>query len=309
MYVCPMCKYATDHKQRFDQHMVRKRPCAPDTTAATYHENPHQCKHCGMGYVRRLCKVKHESVCNGTHPLQCPTCKVRFMNRYAKSRHLARGLCIDAGDASESPGDACSDASEPPGDACSDASRSPNDASEGSSGASSDDGYGTDEDLADAYTFRSSRSDNEQDWSSDEEQESTRPARNVSQKESELVSFLYTDLEPVVECVLEDPARFVIAMRNGRLHGELCRATHFGAIEKNRNVFGVDARGTRMHVQHNGKQVVMRKRQGLGRIMFHNRTVASDPRLARYLTGHALPYDNVTRRILSQVVRAETARC
>jgi hypothetical protein len=67
-----------------------------------------------------------------------------------------------------------------------------------------------------------------------------------------------TDIE-AVEVGLRDPARFQLAMSSGALHQELCKATHFGDIERNRNIFGIQAKGTQMTVLHNDKDVSWRK--------------------------------------------------
>jgi hypothetical protein len=58
-----------------------------------------------------------------------------------------------------------------------------------------------------------------------------------------LLPFMETDIEAVVRLVL-GTGEIQLAMSSGALHQELCKATHFGDIERNRNIFGIQAKGT-----------------------------------------------------------------
>jgi hypothetical protein len=49
-----------------------------------------------------------------------------------------------------------------------------------------------------------------------------------------LLPFMETDIEAVVKLVLRNEIQ--LAMSSGALHQELCKATHFGDIERNRNI-------------------------------------------------------------------------
>lgn len=95
MYACHKCRYTTKYVQNIERHRKRTTSCVDDLrTELKNHDLPYECRRCGMGYAREHCKDKHELVCGGIHPLQCPTCKVCFKTKFAKSRHVAQNKCL-----------------------------------------------------------------------------------------------------------------------------------------------------------------------------------------------------------------------
>lgn len=121
-------------------------------------------------------------------------------------------------------------------------------------------------------------------------------------QEDDVVSFVDTDIDSVVQLVLRDPARFQLAMYNGSLHQELCKATHFGPIPHNHNVYGLEAKGSKMRVHHRGKKVIMDKGHGLTRIMNNNHRIASDDKTAPYLGKHTMDRDQYSKNLISDVL-------
>lgn len=105
------------------------------------------------------------------------------------------------------------------------------------------------------------------------------------QQKNDLLPFMETDLEAVIKLVLKDPARFQLAMSSGALQQELCKATHFGNIEQNKNVVGIQAKGTQMTVMHNDKKCVMDKVDGIRQIMKNNHAITSNERASQYFKG------------------------
>ncbi len=104
-----------------------------------------------------------------------------------------------------------------------------------------------------------------------------------SQKD-ELVSFINTDLDAVVALILKNPARFQLALQAGHLHEELARATHFGEIQKNRNVLSIEKNGTDMRVMGDDSETMwISKRDGLERMYQNNTTIAADKSASKFL--------------------------
>jgi hypothetical protein len=55
--------------------------------------NHKQCYKCYKIFNRIGNLLRHEKTCSGSHPLQCPTCKIKFSCSAAKSRHIKNVKC------------------------------------------------------------------------------------------------------------------------------------------------------------------------------------------------------------------------
>jgi hypothetical protein len=123
-----------------------------------------------------------------------------------------------------------------------------------------------------------------------------------AQKE-EIVSFMDTDLDAVVELILKDPSRFQLALQNGSLHQELCKATHFGDIAANRNVLGVQEKGVSMRVIQDGQKMTICKAQGISRIISNNHKIATDDKTVEYFGKDSIKRGDRVRQQISRVVQ------
>jgi hypothetical protein len=103
-----------------------------------------------------------------------------------------------------------------------------------------------------------------------------------------VLDFVQTDLEAVKQLVVAAPAVFQVAGEHGELHAELCRATHFGEIAQNRNVFSVQDKGTEMKVLSDGKEQWQLKKSGISQILRNSVEIINDERV-RPLLPAVLP--------------------
>ena len=126
-FICDTCNYTTNRKYNLELHKRSPNACkkklmrhgkniagadvtqngvivttpGADVTQngddVTINENniieDNCCKKCNKQFVRRIDLIKHEIKCNGTHSLQCPTCKLYFSTRQQKYRHIKKGNC------------------------------------------------------------------------------------------------------------------------------------------------------------------------------------------------------------------------
>lgn len=122
-------------------------------------------------------------------------------------------------------------------------------------------------------------------------------------QKDEILSFIDTDLDAVVQLVVKDPARFQLALQHGTLHQELCKATHFGDIAQNRNILGIQEKGKSMRVMHNGKQCVMDKKVGISRIMSNNHKITTDDKTAGYFGKEPIKKSDRVKQQLSWTVQ------
>jgi hypothetical protein len=122
-------------------------------------------------------------------------------------------------------------------------------------------------------------------------------------QKDEIVSFMDTDLDAVVAMILKDPARFQLALQSGTLHQELCKATHFGEIDKNRNVISIQEKGTSMKVIQDGEKMTMCKTQGINRILDNNHKIATDDKTVEYFGKESIKRTDRVRQAISRVVQ------
>jgi hypothetical protein len=118
-----------------------------------------------------------------------------------------------------------------------------------------------------------------------------------------IADFMETDLAAVVELVLKDPARFQLAMLDGKLHQLLCKETHFGSIPQNRNVVSVQQHGTTMRVRDGGKNVAMSKKSGIEQIIANSIAIAEDDQVRRYLGEHTMKDSPKQRNEVGTVIQ------
>jgi hypothetical protein len=122
-------------------------------------------------------------------------------------------------------------------------------------------------------------------------------------QKDEIVSFMDTDLDAVVALILKHPARFQLALQSGTLHQELCKATHFGDIDHNRNILGIQEKGTNMRVIQDGEKMSMCKTQGINRIIYNNHRIATDDKTVEYFGKEAIKRNDRVRQAISRVVQ------
>jgi hypothetical protein len=122
-------------------------------------------------------------------------------------------------------------------------------------------------------------------------------------QKDEIVSFLDTDLDAVVKLILKDPSRFQLALQNGNIHQELCKATHFGEIDHNRNILGIQEKGTSMRVIQDGQKLAMCKAEGITRIINNNHKIATDNQTAEYFGKEPIRKNDRVRQAISRVVQ------
>jgi hypothetical protein len=122
-------------------------------------------------------------------------------------------------------------------------------------------------------------------------------------QKDEIVSFIDTDLDAVIQLVLQDPARFQLALQSGNLHEELCKATHFGDIDRYKKYLGHSREGVNMRVMQDDKVVVMEKRAGISTIMINNHKIANDAKTAEYFGKAPITCRDKVRQRISNVVQ------
>jgi hypothetical protein len=122
-------------------------------------------------------------------------------------------------------------------------------------------------------------------------------------QKDEIVSFLDTDLDAVVKLILKDPSRFQLALQNGNIHQELCKATHFGEIDRNHNILGIQEKGTSMRVIQGGRKMAMCKAEGITRIINNNQKIASDTQIPGYFGKEPIRKNDRVRQAISRVVQ------
>lgn len=266
MYKCVKCDFSTDNKQTYKKHVARKRPCVVLAAVNGVHEHPYECGKCGMGYVHEARKNTHEATCEGVHPLQCGKCKTFFKNRFAKSRHLQDGGC-KAQDTLNTVND-----------------MSVNNVNNVNNVVNNSGNVGN---IVNGNVVNNN----------------TIVINCTPEQKNEIVSFLDTDLDAVVELITKDPTRFQLAMATGSLNQELCKATHFDSIAKNRNVYGSEAKGTKMHVHQNGRKLSMDKKQGLDRILANNHKIVNDDKASQYIDPSFLARTFKERKLIGDVVQ------
>jgi hypothetical protein len=126
---------------------------------------------------------------------------------------------------------------------------------------------------------------------------------------TQILSFSETNLDAVVQLVLQNPARFQLALESGVLHQELTRVTHFGSLEENKNIVSLQEKGTNMRVMENGKKVFMRKNEGLGMIISNNQRIANDQALHPYLKAtKSNPLFTVTKKHRADIANVVLSR-
>jgi len=124
LYKCDHCNYCTKRLCDLRRHETRKNSCYKhlivnndnvieetnvndnvetnvngilETTITPIDNSKNEvfvCKKCNKEFISKKGFVKHESKCNGLHPLQCPVCLKMFKSSVGKSQHKRYVKCI-----------------------------------------------------------------------------------------------------------------------------------------------------------------------------------------------------------------------
>lgn len=96
--------------------------------------------------------------------------------------------------------------------------------------------------------------------------------------------YFQTNLEKVIEDLLENPAFIQMAFKNKQLHQAIVEKTHYGNVRENKNVLGVDKNGRDMYVLEDGKRLAISKKVGLHQSVKNATSIANSPEIQPLLT-------------------------
>ena len=114
MYKCDKCSYTTNRKSNLNNHLKRKIPCAPvnkdkeeiicrpcepiplssNVGLEDNESKSFQCSKCNREFPNKYNMTRHESKCDGLHPLQCKICLKMFASNQSKYWHKKNVKCV-----------------------------------------------------------------------------------------------------------------------------------------------------------------------------------------------------------------------
>ena len=118
-WICKKCGYETNKKQNYETHIGRQAACekrlkrlndetlcqnvanmgvsvTPECQTVAQNKATFNCMKCNKKLANKRNLERHLVVCKGFHvnSLECSICRITFLNRSAKSRHIKAGNCI-----------------------------------------------------------------------------------------------------------------------------------------------------------------------------------------------------------------------